>query len=336
MTPESPERPRPRVSVLVAAYNARSFLAVTLGSALAQTYRDLEVLVIDDGSRDGTAGVVREFERADPRVRLITQANRGLSATRNRGIAESRGDLIAFLDHDDLWHPEKLARQVACLDATGAGVVSCYSEIIDSDHRCTGWQLGGDANGRVYEEMLEWDMVSGGSVVLVRRSVLDTAGAFDEALHVREDWDMWIRLARRTRFATVPQVLVGYTRRPSNESRDSERMAEEGRRVIEKAVREDPSLSPARCRFYLARDMVAITSFCTIDGQTADAWRYLAQSIRITPRPLLQSPKRWALVVALVLQSVLPAPVYRRVVWLASATMGRARAGQPFASLGQA
>ena len=197
MTISQGSSPRPRVSVVVPAYNSAHFIEATLQAALGQTFRDLELLVVDDGSTDFTADVVRGVMARDPRVRLFVQAHRGLSAARNHAIAAAQGDLIALLDHDDLWHPEKLALQVALLDAhDDVGVVSCYSAVIDEDHRCLGWQFGGDANGDVYAEMLEWDMVSGGSVALIRRAALETNGSFDETLTLREDWDLRIRLAR--------------------------------------------------------------------------------------------------------------------------------------------
>jgi glycosyltransferase involved in cell wall biosynthesis len=324
----------PRVSVLIAAYNAAAFLQPTLDSVLGQTFADFEVLVIDDGSRDDTAGVVRRTMDADPRVRLIVQENHGLSATRNHGIRAARGALIAFLDHDDLWHPEKLAAQVAVLDADQrTGVVSCYSALIDEAHCCLGWRFGGAADGDVYAEMLEWDVVSGGSVALVRRAALEAVGPFDESLAIREDWDMWIRLARRHRFATVPRVLVGYTRKAGNASRDYERMAEEGVRVLAKARRDDPGFEDARYRFCLARDLFATASFCAVDGSTALAWGYLARSVTLTPAPVLRSPRRLALVGVLGLRTVLPDAAFRATLGWLNRWSFQLEPGRPFRDL---
>ncbi|MBK9241184.1 MAG: glycosyltransferase family 2 protein [Acidobacteria bacterium] len=111
--------------MLTATFNAAGFIETTLASALRQTFDDFELVIIDDGSSDGTVEVVARLMAADARIRLIRQMNRGPSATRNRAILESRGELIAFLDHDDLWLPDKLARQVALIDAPrgGRGVV---------------------------------------------------------------------------------------------------------------------------------------------------------------------------------------------------------------------
>ena len=172
--------------------------------------------------------------------------------------------------------------------------------------------------------------------VLVRRDALVAAGPFDTTLRIRDDWDMWIRLARRVRFATVPRTLVGYTRRPSNESRDAVGMADEGRRVLARAAAEDPALARGLLREHEARDLVAVASFCTIDGQTAQAWRYLAASIRRSPWPVARSPKRWGLVAALMLQTVLPRRAYVAVVGLVSSWLWASRAGQPFLDEGPA
>ena len=243
------ERP-PRVTIVTAAYNAERFLSATIDSVRAQTFGDFEYIIIDDGSRDGTADVVRRHMDEDPRVRLVQQSNRGLAATRNAGIRAAHGELIAFLDHDDFWRPEKLALQIAALDANPkADVASCYSAVIGSDGAQLGWQFGGNANGDVYWEMLEWDMVSGGSVPLCRRAAFDRVGFFDESLPMRSDWDMWIRLARHGRYVTAQRVLVGYMRSPTSASRQYERFAAAGQSVLAKAAREDSRFSPAISAF---------------------------------------------------------------------------------------
>ena len=141
-------KPGPRVSVITTAYNAEAFLASTIRRVLAQTFEDLEHVVVDDGSQDGTGDVVRRFVAEDPRVRLIQHTNRGLAASRNAGIRGARGELIAFLDHDDAWHPQKLALQVALLDANPeAGVASCYSAVTGADGAYLGWRFGGRSPG---------------------------------------------------------------------------------------------------------------------------------------------------------------------------------------------
>jgi GT2 family glycosyltransferase len=266
----------PRVSVVVTAFNAEPFIEATLNSVRRQSFGDFEILVIDDGSTDGTATAVRRVMDADSRCRMIIQDNRGPSAARNRGIAETSGELIAFLDHDDMWHPDKLAMQVALLDLhQDAGVVTCFSAVIDEHGGCLGWRLGGYATGIVYSRMIDWDMVSGGSVAMVRRGALLMTGPFDDKLRFREDWDMWIRLARQVSFVTVPRALVGYTRRPRNSSQAYEQMAREGALVIRKVQHDDPAISEASCAFALPGTCLPSPAFAPWTRSTnspGDTW----------------------------------------------------------------
>lgn len=321
----------PRVSVVMAAFNAEFRIEGTLSSVLEQTFTDFELLVIDDGSTDGTAELLGRISAADPRVRCLTQANSGPGAARNRGIREARGELIAFMDHDDVWHPEKLSLQVGLFDARpGLSVVTCYSTVIGEDGTSLGWRLGGETHGNVYVEMIEWDMVSGGSVAMVRRAALEAVGGYDEALRYREDWDLWIRLSRQFTFGSVSRILVGFTRHARNSSRDYEHMANEGERVLRKSLLDDPALGEPRIRFSLARDMFAIGCHCGIDMDHRLAWRYLARSWRISPLPLLTSPRRWAFVGVLILQTALPRQMYQAVLRLLSRLVFRVHPGQPF------
>lgn len=324
----------PRVSVVVPAYDAERFLRSTLACAQRQTLGDLEIVVVDDGSRDGTAELVRGLSGEDSRLRLVAQPNRGVSAARNRGVAAARGELVAFLDHDDLWRADKLALQVARLDAAAdAGVATCFSAMIDERQNCTGWRVGDPADGDVYRRMLACDLVSGGSVVVARRAALAAAGPFDETLRLREDWDLWIRLARRCRFVTVPEVLVGYTRRAGGGSRARQQMADEGQRVLAKARAADPTFGGFRYRYCRARDLFAMAAFCAIDGESAPAWRFLVRSLALSPAPVVTSPRRWAFVGQLALQSLLPAAGYRRLLAVASRALFRIPAGRPFLAL---
>src|SRR5215210_566395 len=116
---------KPRISVVVPLYNKATFVRRTLNSIAQQTYTDFEVIVVDDGSTDGGAGIV--LTEGDPRVRVVTQENMGPGAARNRGISEARGELIAFLDADDEWFPRYLEEGVRLLDESGAGTASVTS-----------------------------------------------------------------------------------------------------------------------------------------------------------------------------------------------------------------
>lgn len=302
----------PRVSVVIPVYQGESRIGRTLAQLREQTFTDFEVVVVNDGSTDATSHVVRHAARDDARIRVVEQDNGGIAAARNCGIEAARGSAIAFLDDDDRWHRDKLARQIARLDAApNAAVVSCWSALVDPAGRLLGWRLGGSPDGNVYREMLEWDMVSGGSVALVARKPLEDAGGFDVALPDRADWDLWIRLARRHAFTCVPETLVGYTRRAGSVSQSYDRMIAHGRRVLEKARRDDATITDARHASYEARDVFGAACLCLADDRHDLAWRYAAESIQRDPLTILGRPRRLGVLAMLAAASLLPARVYR-------------------------
>ena len=125
------------VSVIIPAFNAAANIRQTLNSVLAQTYQEIEVIVVDDGSSDATSAIVEEFVARDPRFQLVRQSNAGVGAARNTAIRKARGKYIAPLDADDFWFPEKLEKQVACIEQCGdeTGLVYCWSTLIDRARR---------------------------------------------------------------------------------------------------------------------------------------------------------------------------------------------------------
>jgi glycosyltransferase involved in cell wall biosynthesis len=325
---------RPRVSVVIPTFQGQARIGQALRRLERQTFSDFEVIVVNDGSTDDTSTTVRRAIQADPRIRLVEQSNQGIAAARNRGLEAARGDVFAFLDDDDLWLPQKLELQLARLDAVPqAAVVSCLSAMVDDEGRLLGWRLGGETEGDVYREMLEWDMISGGSVALVARRPLEEIGGFDASVSHRADWDLWIRLARRYPFTHVPRTLVGYTRRDGSASRSYERMLEDGREVLAKARRNDPSIADDEFRALLARDLFGAACFSLADDQRSHAWRYLARSLRGAPSIILTRPRRLGIIGMLTLSTVLPNHVYRYVVAAVSRGAFRLELGAAFDSL---
>lgn len=326
---------RPRVSVVIPAFQSAARIGRTLSRLQQQTFTDFEVIVVNDGSTDDTSGVVRHAIEHDPRIRLVEQPNGGIAVARNRGIEAAGSDVLAFLDDDDLWLPRKLELQLARLDSTpDVAVVSCYSALVDPDGCLLGWRLGGTPEGHVYREMLEWDMVSGGSVALVVRRALEDAGGFDTALPDRADWDLWIRLARQHPFTCVPRTLVGYTRRAGSVSQSYDRMLEFGRAVLAKARRNDPAIGDDDHNAFLARDVFGAACLCLADDRHDLAWRYLTHALRRGPRMILGRPRRWGVIAMAGLAMTLPPRWYRQA---ALAAMSRAafqlRRGASFDSL---
>ena len=195
----------PTVSVIIPAYNAERYLREALDSVMAQTYGDVEVVVVDDGSTDGTREIVRGY---GPAARLIEQANAGPSAARNRGVREAGGELVAFIDSDDLWLPEKLALQVPLFDAERrVALVYCHCDRMNADGETLPTPHPPRPQGRVFLDfLLRNHCPTSGAVV--RRDVFLEMGGFPEDMIWAEDWHLWLRVARRYDFAAVEEVLV--------------------------------------------------------------------------------------------------------------------------------
>ena len=196
--------PAPRFSVVVPAYNSMRTIEATLDSILAQTVADLELIVVDDGSSDQTPEFVRSLAVADPRVRLIEQANARTAAARNTGIAAARADLVSFLDHDDLWLPGYLEAMNAALDRhPEAGFAFTDAWLLDEPvnrfRRRTALEHYPAVPELISSQELLERLVSRVNFVMssatVRRVVLEKVDGFDAGIRGVDDWDIWIRIA---------------------------------------------------------------------------------------------------------------------------------------------
>lgn len=200
-----------KVSVILPTYNRAALLPEALASVLGQTHGDLELVVVDDGSTDDTRQVVAPF-LADGRVRYFFQPNQGLAATRNRGVAEASGDLLAFLDSDDAYPPDALERHLAVLVADpGVGMTVGGYDFMDADGQHLGrrrpWEEGGqtDLTGWLFH------CYTMPGAVMLRRQWFERAGGFDAGLEVMEDWDLFMRLAAlQCPMAWVPASVCRY------------------------------------------------------------------------------------------------------------------------------
>lgn len=212
----------PALSVVVTTYRRRALLEETLASIQAQTFRDIEIVVIDDGSSPPTFSQ-EEAERLG--IRYVHKPNGGQPAARNHGIALARGEFLAFVDDDDLWHPGKLEAQLDAMTSTGAGWSYCdcayFEGTPDRVFRLHS-QLAAPHAGHVFPDLVRACFVASPTVV-VRRSVLAEAGGFNEDRSARfgEDWAMWMKLAARAPTAYVPRVLAYYRTHPGSMLRSS-------------------------------------------------------------------------------------------------------------------
>ena len=201
----------PKVSVITAAYNHVEFVQQSVESVLNQTYKDFEHIVVDDGSTDGTAEVLRSF---GTQIKYFRQQNCGTAAAINRGIRESSGEYIAILDSDDVWLPEKLDRQMRCFaQQPEAGMVYSRAQIIDRRGEVSnqGEPIGHSAGDFdcAYKEILKDDGIPV-LTALTRRACFDDVGFFDERLKAISDWEFWFRLALKWKIVFLPDVLALY------------------------------------------------------------------------------------------------------------------------------
>jgi glycosyltransferase involved in cell wall biosynthesis len=274
------------VSVIIPVRNGERFVGRTLDSALAQTYRPLEIVVVDDGSTDQTSAIVEAAAARCGRIRLFRGSHAGMSAARNLAISQSRGGLIAPLDADDLWYPEKIARQVGVMRASSpsVGVVYCWTVDIDEDDliippirdKCI-------AQGNVIAELAAGNILESGSVPLIRRSYLDAIGGYDSNLKNSADWKLNLALAEICEFAVVPSHLVGYRRWSTNSSNNTMAMERSIDQVERWIIDKWPDL-PTNARrqmlynsnYYLAHKALTTNNFIT-------AARYYLKSLKADP-----------------------------------------------------
>ena len=204
----------PRVSVIVPAYNAAAYLPYAIESVIAQTYPSWEIVIVNDGSTDHTCAVVDSYRsKLGDKLQYIDQPNGGMSAARNAGMRTARGEFIAMLDADDVWLPHRLARGIQVLDADPeTGMVHAKVVRIDIHGSITG-QLKVEAqylSGRIARHIYTRRAHIVCATVIFRKSCLETAGCFDEAMQATEDRDLWFRIALRYKVAFIDEVLAHY------------------------------------------------------------------------------------------------------------------------------
>ncbi len=228
------------VSVIVPAYNAERTILQTILSVQQQSFSDLEIIVINDGSTDKTLDLLNTVE--DSRLKIFNYENGGLPVARNRGISHATRKYIAFIDADDLWTSDKLESQLAALEKhPDAGVAYSWTRFMDEKaetyHLSTPIYFEGD----VYANLLVWNFIASGSNPLVRREAIEDVGEFDATLRSAEDWDYWLRLAQRWHFAVVPKAQILYRKSSGAMSSKVDIMEKYNLIVIDKAFQRAPS-----------------------------------------------------------------------------------------------
>lgn len=316
----------PRLSIVIPAYNVASYVGDAIASALAQTIRDIEVIVINDGSTDGTAGVVKGF--SDPRLRLVSQPNRGLSAARNAGIANAQGAFIGFLDGDDRWYPEKAEMQLAAMESDPSiGITFCHSAYIDEAGAETGRiLLTGPKRPRLRDLVLR-NALSNGSTPIIRTEHFSQAGNFDTDLLSCEDWEMWVRLLRETpcQALLVPEVLTAYRINTQSLSFNFEKFLYNAETAVAKMKVATPEIPDRLFARGLAMCYRIAGSKALKIGNNRAALKLFAQAVRISPSLVVTDLRLFASLASMIAPDVVVDLADRFVSWRAGVGASRQR-----------
>jgi glycosyltransferase involved in cell wall biosynthesis len=288
----------PEISVIIPAYNASGTVGTAVDSVLAQSFSDFELLVIDDGSRDDTAEVVQA--RDDPRVNCIRTENGGVSVARNRGLELASGSYVAFLDADDAWQPTKLERQHRAMsEMPRIGLCFTSTELVDDDLQRLGVQHAVDRSDYTEALLLEGNIIAGTACSpMVRTSVINQAGRFDQRLSLCADWDMWLRLSVITSFFALDETLALYRSVPGTMSSDPDVLERDTFAVFDKFYAHPSSAAyrGMRARAYASQWMVCAGSYLHA-RRLRDSLRCVVAGLHSDPRTvkrLASFPARWA------------------------------------------
>lgn len=306
----------PLISVIIPAYNAEAYIAKTLNSVLSQTYHNIEVIVIDDGSSDRTLESIQQFAQKDERVTIVQQTNQGVAAARNKGIQTAQGQFIAFLDADDFWFPANLEKQMRLMLSSSfqTGFVYAWSVDIDEHDQITGGFHAAQVSGNVYSLLLCHNFLGNASSTLIRKDCFDRVGDFREQFKRLdaqgcEDWDLHLRIAEVYSCQVVPEFLIGYRKSENSMSHDYLKMAASHALMLQAVRQNHPEiptflhqLSTSSFYLYFARQ-----SLDNHDRGQARFW--LSEALNIDRFTLLFRPDYYLLL----LKSILPqrtAPIF--------------------------
>ena len=279
----------PKVSVIIPAHNAAATILETIRSVQRQTVDDLEIIVVDDGSTDDTLQMVRGVR--DDGLTVYGYERAGVAQARNRGLAHASGDLVSFLDADDLWMPEKLALQIRALEnAPRAGAAYSWTVFVDDQTRFLFAKEPLFFARDVYSDLLASNFLASGSNVLARRSCLDAIGGFDPSFSPAEDWEYWLRFAARWEFAVVPRYHVLYRYRLGSHSANVQAMERKLNAVVDSAFRAAPQIGRRERNAALANVKQYVSFMHLMRTKSpralAEAGRALREGLAAHPRSL--------------------------------------------------
>jgi glycosyltransferase involved in cell wall biosynthesis len=272
----------PKVSVLIPTFNNGRYIHEAIDSVLSQDFKDLEIVVVDDGSTDNTKEVLKKY---GPAVRYIYQENKGISGARNRGILESKGEYIAFLDSDDVWlDSTKLTQQVAIFENNpNVGIV--YSKMMMVNDK--GEQLGlkpDKPNGQNFKELIEIGGHLPTSTLVARKVCFEKAGLFDETLPILEDFDMWLRISRLYEIVENKGKVFGYYHKRDNKvTRDKSINYKAQVLLLQKILRDFPEAPENLVKRRLVENQYMLSRVYYEQGKYKEAFLNVSQALRTAP-----------------------------------------------------
>jgi glycosyltransferase involved in cell wall biosynthesis len=278
---------KPLVSIVIATYNMAAYLPLAVHSALDQTYKNIEVLIIDDGSTDPTPMIVDSLP-SDSRVRYVFQENRGQAAAKNRGVREAKGEYIAFLDADDIWASNKLDAQIP-LFAHGNTVGVVYSAFTSIDEH--GAELNKSSStlhrGRISGPLLIYNFI-GFSSAVVRRTCFERLGFFNEKLGMGIDYDLWLRFSIEFDFDYVDEPVLYYREWPGQMSRNWKTRYLKGIEIMKNFLRDFPGAVDRRTANEAWAHTYSGFGYCmrTVGKRRAEALRLYLRALRYKPNYL--------------------------------------------------
>jgi glycosyltransferase involved in cell wall biosynthesis len=298
---------KPLVSVVIPAYNASGFIEASIESALTQSFRDLEVIVVNDGSTDDTSERLSAWK--DPRLRVIEQSNRGLAAALNTAVCASRGAFIGFLDADDIWLPQKLDHHLQLhRERSDIDVTFSWVRVIDGRGRharmpCPRWR-----GTMSFPQLLSDYAIRTLSSVVMRREAAERAGVFNSRLVRCIDFEFFLRvsLLRPNNICAIEEVLSLYRRHSAQRTRDW-RLMQKGWDQTLSSIRLQAPGETARVEKLAASNMHRyLASVAYEDGSFQDAHRLIRQSFSLAPTQFLRDARNWKMVAAALAGLTLP------------------------------
>jgi glycosyltransferase involved in cell wall biosynthesis len=302
------------VSVIIPTYNAEKFIERTLNSVISQTYLNIEVLVVDDGSQDRTAEVVKAIAQKDSRIILLQQENAGVAAARNLAIEKSRGEYIAPIDADDIWYPQNLEKQVQCMlqADSSVGVVYSWSVDIDEEDRLTGGFYNSNLQGKIRAALVYKYFIGNASSSLIRRACFEKVGGYNRHLKEQnaqgcEDWEIYLRIAKHYQFRVVPEFLVGYRQITSSMSCNDELMAKSHSLVMASVRQQSPEILPKTYRWSSSSFYVYLAAKNSRSGNVSRTLFWLYEALKLDTVMMLLRHHLYALTIISIFQLIVQA-----------------------------